>query len=61
LIVSTSALEKKDNENKNEMITLADSMAISTSSVNVESDKLLHNFHKSIVDFCANLMQKIIF
>jgi hypothetical protein len=56
LIVSTSASEKKDNEIKNDMITLADSMVISTSSVNVGSDKPLRNFNESIADF-ANLMQ----
>jgi hypothetical protein len=56
LIVSTSASEKKDNEIKNDMITLADSMFISTSSVNVGSDKPLRNFNESIADF-ANLMQ----
>lgn len=57
LIVSTSASEKKDNEIKNDMITLADSMVISTSSVNVGSDKPLRNFNESIADFYANLMQ----
>jgi molecular chaperone GrpE (heat shock protein) len=46
LIVSTSASEKKDNESKNYMMTLADSMVISTSSVNVRSDKPLRNFNK---------------
>jgi hypothetical protein len=46
LIVSTSASEKKDNESKNYMMTLDDSMIISTSSVNVRSDKPLRNFNK---------------
>jgi len=57
LIVSTSASEKKDNEIKNDMITLADSMVISTSTVNVGSDKSFRNFNESIADFYANLMQ----
>jgi hypothetical protein len=57
LIVSTSASEKKDNENKNHMITLADSMVIATSSVNIGSDKPLRNFNESIADFYGNMMQ----
>jgi hypothetical protein len=57
LIVSTSASEKKDNESKNDMMTLADSMVISTISVNVGSDKQLRNINESIAGFYANLMQ----
>jgi hypothetical protein len=57
LIVSTSASEKKDNESKNNMTTLADSMIISTSSVSVGSDKPLRNFNESIAGFYANLIQ----
>jgi hypothetical protein len=38
------------------MMTLADSMVISTSSVNV-SDKPLRNFNESIAGFYANLMK----
>ena len=57
MIVSTGASEKKDNEIKNNMITLADSMVISTSTVNVASDKSFRNFNESITDFYANLMQ----
>jgi hypothetical protein len=57
LIVSTSASEKEDNESKNNMMTLADSIIISTSSVNVGSDKPLRNFNESIAGFYANLIQ----
>jgi hypothetical protein len=57
LIVSTSASEKKDNESKNNMTTLADSMIISLSSVSVGSDKPRRNFNESIAGFYANLIQ----
>ena len=47
---------------KNDMITLTDSMVISTISVNVGSDKPLRKydrfvFNESIADFYAILMQ----
>jgi hypothetical protein len=38
-------------------MTLADSMVISTSSVNMGSNKPLRNINESIAGFYANLMQ----
>jgi hypothetical protein len=54
LIVSTLHQRKKDNESKNGIMALSESMVILTSSVNVESDKLLRNFNESIANLYAN-------